>query len=115
MALENANLTLNPDKCAISKPTLKFFGHIFSSNGLQPDPEKVQALVEAPMPSSVSAVLFFLGMASYCTRYIQGFASVSTPLKLLMGKHQEFHWPSTCEESFQEIKKRIASASCMAY
>ncbi|XP_069481447.1 uncharacterized protein [Ambystoma mexicanum] len=115
MALENAHLTLNPEKCEISKSTLKFFGHIFSNKGMRPDPEKVQALVDAPTPTSASAIRSFLGMASYCTRYIQDFASVSTPLTLLTGKDRDFQWTAECEEAFQEIKRHISSALCMAY
>ncbi|XP_069476292.1 uncharacterized protein [Ambystoma mexicanum] len=114
MALEEVNMMLNINKCELSKSTLRFFGHIFSSESLQPYPMKVQTLIMTP-PASVSAVRSFLGMVSYFIRYIKDFASVSTPLRLLLGKGEEFHWSRECEVAFNEIKECISSAECMAY
>ena len=37
----DANLTLNKRKCEFNKPSLSFFGFIFSKDGISQDPEKV--------------------------------------------------------------------------
>ena len=38
------NLTLNKKKCVFNKPSLTFFGFVFSSQGIAPDPWKVEAI-----------------------------------------------------------------------
>ena len=43
-AVQNANLTLNPEKCSSGKSEIKFLGMLFTSEGVKPDPEKVKAL-----------------------------------------------------------------------
>ncbi|XP_069466225.1 uncharacterized protein [Ambystoma mexicanum] len=105
------------NKYEFSKSTLKLFGHIFLSEGLQPDPAKVQALAETPTRASLPAVSvrLFPGIASYCTRYVKDFASISTPLRMLTEKRQVFCWSQECEDAFWGIKSCIYSAACMAY
>ena len=39
--IQSCGLTLNPNKCIFGKHHLEFFGHIFSSGGISPDPKKV--------------------------------------------------------------------------
>ena len=38
-----SSLTINPTKCEFNKPSIEFFGYIFSADGLAPAPEKVKA------------------------------------------------------------------------
>ena len=45
--LKENELTLNKNKCVFNKSTLEFFGHIFSGNGVSPDPKKVQDIKRA--------------------------------------------------------------------
>ena len=43
-AVQNANLMLNPENCIFSKSEIKFWSMLFTSEGVKPDPEKVNAL-----------------------------------------------------------------------
>ena len=57
-------LTLNLKKSRINLRAVKFFGKVFSSEGISPDPDKVTALkAAAPPPSEVEvhSFLFFAG------------------------------------------------------
>ena len=42
-----------------------FFGHVFSENGMSPDPKKVEA-------QNVSDLLSHLSSAAFCSRFIKG-------------------------------------------
>ena len=44
------NLKLNKDKCHYRCTSVQFFGEILSQNGVQPDLQKIKALVEMPTP-----------------------------------------------------------------
>jgi hypothetical protein len=41
---------------------------------------------------------------------IKGFLKVSKPMTELLEKDKKFEWTSTCEASFQELKKRLTTA-----
>ena len=53
-------LTLNQDKCELSQSQLTFFGFVFSSEGVSPDPAKVQAIHKCSTPKSVKEYAVFL-------------------------------------------------------
>ncbi|XP_069495619.1 uncharacterized protein [Ambystoma mexicanum] len=108
-------MTLNRDKCEFRKNTLKFFGHVFSEAGMTPDPDKVSALNDTAAPTNASELRSFLGLASYCSRYIRDFASVSEPLRKLTHQNEKFEWTSDCQRAFETIRERVARAKNMAY
>ena len=45
--LQDNNLRLNEAKCEFSKSEVSFYGHILSSSGIKPDPQKVEAIHNA--------------------------------------------------------------------
>jgi len=59
------NLKLNRDKLKRAEPTVAFMGHVFTAEGLKPDPAKVEAILEMPPPTDVKGVKRFLGMVNY--------------------------------------------------
>ena len=48
----NVGLTLKPEKCELNKKSITFFGFVFSSRGISPDPEKVKAIHDASLPKT---------------------------------------------------------------
>ena len=86
------NLRFTFDKCQFDQKELEFFGYIFSARGISPSLEKVTAIKEAPIPSSISEVRSFLGMIQYCGRFIPNLATISAPLRLLTRKDSKWVW-----------------------
>ena len=77
------NLTLNKKKCEFNKKSITFFGFVFSGQGISPDPKKVEAIKNAKPPTTTSGVRSFLGMATYCAKFIPNFSDTSEPLREL--------------------------------
>ena len=109
------NLTLNKRKCEFNKQSISFFGFVFSEKGISPDPAKVESIDKALPPTTTSAVRSFLGMATYCAKFIPNFSDVSEPLRKLTRKDQPFLWGEEQEKSFNTIKKLLTSTAVMAY
>ena len=99
-----SGLAINASKCEFSKSKIEFFGHIFSENGISPDPGKVRALKDAAQPQNKSKVRSFLGMAQYSSRFIPDFATITEPLRRLTKKDEQWCWNDTEETAFQNIK-----------
>ena len=85
--LSDKGLRLNHAKCSFVNETLEFFGQIFSKEGSKPDPKRIDALKNAPVPTNVSEVRSLLGMANYSAKYIPNFATITAPLRSLTKKH----------------------------
>ena len=90
-ALSDQHVTLNKEKCEFNKSSVEFFGHIFSKDGVAPDPKKVSAIKNAVVPKDRKEVASLLGLANYCSRYIPNFATVVTPLRKLTHQGEPWH------------------------
>ena len=66
--MEN-NLTLNSEKIQFKQTQVSFYGHIWSENGISPDPKKIQALKHMEFPPDKETMRSFLGMINYLNRY----------------------------------------------
>jgi len=59
---------------------------VISKRGNLPDPEKTQKVREFPIPTNVTRVRQFVGLAYYYRRFLPGFAHIANPLHALTKK-----------------------------
>ena len=57
-------------------------GHVFSSDGLKPDPGKVRTIQHMPEPEDAQAVRRFIGMATYLAKFIPNMSDLTAPLRV---------------------------------
>nr|ABG66083.1 retrotransposon protein, putative, Ty3-gypsy subclass [Oryza sativa Japonica Group] len=97
-------------KCEFWLDRVAFLRHVISSNGVEVDPSKVEAVLAWNPPKNVSKIRSFLGLAGYYRRFIEGFSKLARPMTELLKKEKKFQWSAACEDSFQEMKKRLTTA-----
>ena len=113
--LKESGLTLNQKKCVYNQPRLEFFGYVFSADGISPDPNKVQEIVNLETPTNVSKVRSFLGMANYCARFIPTYSTTSQPLRELTQQSTPWQGTDRQQHALQQIKDALANASSTVY
>lgn len=116
--LREAKLTVSFDKCQFCRPEMKYLGYVVDRNGLHVDPGKVKAMLELPVPKSVTEVRRIVGTFSWYRRFIPDFASTISPITSLLKKSRKFCWTPACEDAFKRIKELLISApvlSCPDY
>jgi hypothetical protein len=84
-------------------------GHVISPKGIMVDPGKVREVLDWKLPSSVSQVQSFLGLAGYYRRFILNFSQIAKSIIELLKKGNKYVWSDTCEEAFQNLKLLITS------
>ena len=50
--LQNAGLTLQPEKCRFLQREISYLGHIITKEGVKPDPEKIREVRQFPVPKT---------------------------------------------------------------
>ena len=108
------NLRLKRKKCHFMKPTIEYLGYVISGEGKSVDPRKKESIVKYPVPSNAKELRSFLGIASFCRRFIRDFAIVAQPLYDLTRPRKKFEWTFACQVAFEEVKKRLMSAPVLA-
>ena len=89
---------------------IQYLGHIISEQGIFLDPNKTEAIKNWPTPKNVIEVRYFMGLAGYYRRFIEGFSKFAHAITSLQNKGMKFEWTSRCEESFQRLKNILTSA-----
>ena len=90
LGLGDEGLSINVKKCEFDVKETRYLGHILSTSGIRPDPRKVQALLDWPVPKTTKEVHQFHGLGSYYRGYIEGFARRAKPPTELMKKDAPF-------------------------
>jgi hypothetical protein len=96
-------------KCEFWIDEVPFLGHIISNGGISVDPAKVKEIVEWRIPSTVTEVRSFLGLAGYYRRFIERFSKIAKTMNSLLEKGREFKWDLKCQDSFDQLKLRLMS------
>jgi hypothetical protein len=86
-----------------------FLGHTISSGVISVDPAKVKEIMAWSIPTTVTEIQSFLGLAVYYRRFIEGFSKIAKPMTSLLEKGREFKWDEKCQDSFDQLKKRLMS------
>ena len=78
--MNGVGLKLKPSKCKFFQRTIKYLGHVVSSNGISTDPDKVACVTNWPVPTTIKEVQSFLGFVGYYRRFIKKFSKIARPL-----------------------------------
>lgn len=120
-ALDQAGLSLNPEKCTFAVKEIACLGHQVTSEGIRPDPSKLAAILEFPSPATypphlrLTTLRSFLGIVSYYRRFVEHFASIATPLYRRLKKKAQWTWGNEEETAFQQLKSVLVSAPLLAH
>jgi hypothetical protein len=83
--LQAARMQVNPDKCLWFQPAVTYLGFLITRDGIKPQPDKVQGIINMQQPKSQKDVHQFVVMVNlYCDLYPKR-AETLTPLTDLCG------------------------------
>ena len=130
--LKQQGLKLKPSKCEFFKTSVKYLGHVVSENGVQTDPDKINALASWPEPNNVKELRSFLGFTGYYRRFIRDYSKIVKPLNDLLVGHcthkspdqkkkkkkkvsVPWQWGDAQQIAFYTIKDKLSSPPILAY
>jgi hypothetical protein len=103
-------ISLNPYKSIFGVTEGNLLGHIVSYSGISIDPERINAILNLPAPTSKKEVQSFMGVINFIYRFVPDFAMMVKPIHNLLKKDRYFFWTNDVENAFVGIKKEISSA-----
>ena len=112
--LQEKGITCRPSKCHLGQEQAKWFGQIYSKQGVSPDPDKCQVIKDWP-PASCSEVKSYLQPVQFNAKFLGGgpsqrsYPELTEPLRALTKKFARFQWGKREETAFAELKERLCS------
>lgn len=79
------------EKCAFALNKIHYLGHIFSAEGVSMDREKIEAILDWPIPKTIKQIRGFLGVAGYYGKFIKNFGMIAASLSDLLKKDSYCH------------------------
>ena len=113
--LASAGLRAKQHKCKFMAPFVEFLGHIIDKDGIRPLPAKVQAVQQAPRPTSITELKSYLWLISYYGKFLPRLSTTLAPLYKLLSKGVDWYWSSVHEDTFMKSKELLTSADLLIH
>ncbi len=102
----------NTKKCTFAMHQVGFLGYVVSNQGIHMDENKVEAILNWPIPKSVADVRSFHGLATFYRKFIQGFSALVAPLTDCL-KQPVLEWTTATQHSFDALKNALTTTPCL--
>jgi len=115
LKLGRVGVHLKKSKCIFLAPEVIYLGNRVNKAGIQPVPEKVRAIRDAPAPKNIKELQAYLGMLNYYSCYLPNISTVLAPLHLLLRKDTPWSWTKSQQQAFVESKEMLKSSTLLVH
>ena len=109
--IQEIGLTLHREKCNFGKTSVKWFGYVFSEEGISADPSKIESIKAAGRPLNSSEMKSFLQACQFNAKFMfkseDAYSQLTSPLRRLICKNTRYVWSEECEKAYQGILKAL--------
>ena len=112
---QDVNLNLNKEICHFRCMSIPYFGEVVSRQGIQPDPQKVRALTEMPVPKNKKELQAILDIINCLNKFSPGTLEVCKPLRKLTSSKMTWTWNASYQQLFDKAKSLIKAEMCMKF
>lgn len=109
--LNENNLRINRSKCHFGYTSVNVLGHLLSGDSKRPDPAKISALHDWPVPKTGNDIERFLGFTNYLRDSIPLYSQIAFPMESLRKvKVLGDLWTAECQQSFEMFRDVLSHA-----
>jgi len=106
------NLTLHPDKCRFGLSEVEYVGHTINDQGIHFSRQRLDSILNFPLPETQKALYSFLGFANYFRLHVRDYASMTAPLYEFIKnynkkKNTEIQWTESTRKCFFDVREAV--------
>ena len=105
--LQEKNLAVNALKSHWAVKQVDYLGFKLTTEGILPQPRKVEAIKRISTPKSKKELRRFIGLVNYYRYMWKRRSHLLAPLAELSGAKTPFRWTPECARAFKEIKQAV--------
>jgi hypothetical protein len=115
LRLREAGLQADIRKCEFNVTRTKYLGFVISTDGVEVDPEKVEAIRNWKYPTTLKGVQSFLGFCNFYRRFIRDYGKIAAPLLQLTRKDYVFQFDQDCVRAFDTLRTALTNAPLLTH
>lgn len=114
--LREANLKIQINKCSFFAKETLYLGHLLTTKGVKPNPEKVSSILNLRLPNTVKRIKAFLGLTGYYRKFVRDYSKVAYPMIRYLKKGVKLNVnDSNFINSFEKLKRILTEAPVLSY
>ncbi|TLY46627.1 MAG: DDE-type integrase/transposase/recombinase, partial [Gammaproteobacteria bacterium] len=113
--LKEFGLTVRKDKCTFFAQKVEYLGFCIDKEGLHTSQAKVNAIKNAPLPTTVTEVKALVGLITYYSKFIPNCSTVLSPMYNLLKKDVVFNFDKKCVDAFNTVKELLSNSPILAH
>lgn len=109
------NLKVQLDKSEFLQKHVNFLGHELTDQGLNPNKDKIKAVLNFPIPQTQKDIKAFLGLVGYYRKFIKDFAKLTKPLTACLKKNAKVEHTNEFLDAVDKCKQILTNAPILQY
>ena len=97
-------ITLNRKKMMLGRQKVKFAGYMVVIEGVELDPNKIEAVNKFPTPATRQDLKSFMGLINQFRQFNQAVTKSSYTLKPLLSTKGQYKWLAEHHKAFDDLK-----------
>ena len=113
--LQNAGYRASEKKTELFKKELTWLGYFINQNGVKPIRDKTEAMTKLAAPKNAEELKSFLGSIQHLSKFINNLSKKTDRMRRLLKKDVKWEWTAEIDDDFEQLKKEITEAPCLAH
>ena len=113
--LQNAGYRASEKKTELFKQELTWLGYQINQSGVKPIKGKTEAITKLEAPKNAKELKSFLGSIQHLSKFIDNLFKKTDRKRRLLKEETRWEWTHEINEDFENLKKDITEAPCLAH
>ena len=113
--LQTAGYRASEKKTELIKQELTWLGYLINESGVKPIKDKTEAITKLEAPKNAKELKTFLGSIQHLSKFINNHSKKTVRMRRLLKKETHWEWTPEISEDFENLKKDMTEAPCMAH
>lgn len=112
------NITLNPKKCRLGMSKVEYVGHTIDKNGLHFSTEKLNKVLDFPLPKTHEDMRSFIGLCTYFSRHVEHFTELTHSLRKTYAKYSKktpIKWTDQLRQDYEALKQAVGNCPTLSF
>jgi hypothetical protein len=108
-------MPVNAEECKWFNHAVTYLRFVITRNGIKPQPEKIQGILNRRKPKLQKEVQHFISMVNFYRDLYPKCAEILAPLTDRCVQNKKFYWSNEHDAAFTKIKEQIAQEAMLTY